>query len=60
QFRQGIGRLIRSKTDRGVVAILDSRIRKKGYGKEFLASVPPCRVASHLDEVRQFFSKPHP
>lgn len=54
QFRQGIGRLIRSKTDRGIVAILDSRIRKKGYGKEFLASVPPCRMTDRIDDIHTF------
>jgi ATP-dependent DNA helicase DinG len=40
KFRQGIGRLIRNKTDRGVVTILDSRILAKTYGKEFLGSLP--------------------
>jgi ATP-dependent DNA helicase DinG len=40
QFRQGVGRLIRSKTDRGLVTILDSRVLAKTYGREFLASLP--------------------
>jgi ATP-dependent DNA helicase DinG len=40
KFRQGIGRLIRKKSDRGVVAILDSRVLAKTYGREFLASLP--------------------
>lgn len=40
KFRQGIGRLIRSKTDRGTVSILDSRVLAKTYGREFLASLP--------------------
>ncbi len=44
RFRQGIGRLIRTKTDRGIVAILDSRITKKSYGKAFLSSIPECEV----------------
>jgi Rad3-related DNA helicase len=35
-FKQGIGRLIRSKTDKGVIALLDSRLKTKGYGKDFL------------------------
>ncbi len=51
-FKQGFGRLIRTKQDRGVVAILDSRIRRKGYGKVFLRSLPPARVCDTLDEVR--------
>ncbi len=40
KFRQGVGRLIRSKTDKGVIAILDSRILTKFYGKNFIASLP--------------------
>ncbi len=42
KFRQGFGRLIRSKQDRGVVIILDKRIQSKRYGKFFLESLPPC------------------
>ena len=44
KFRQGIGRLIRSKTDTGIVVILDNRIVTKRYGKAFLASIPKCPV----------------
>jgi len=44
KLKQGVGRLIRSKTDRGIVAILDSRVRTKRYGKVFLDALPPCRV----------------
>ena len=51
-LKQGFGRLIRTKQDRGVVAILDSRIRRKGYGKVFLRSLPNARVCDTLDEVR--------
>ena len=40
KFRQGVGRLIRSKTDRGLVTVLDSRVLAKTYGREFLASLP--------------------
>jgi DNA polymerase-3 subunit epsilon/ATP-dependent DNA helicase DinG len=42
RFRQGFGRLIRDKTDRGVVAILDRRLWEKNYGKAFLNSLPDC------------------
>ncbi|MFQ6014494.1 MAG: helicase C-terminal domain-containing protein [Anaerolineae bacterium] len=42
RFRQGFGRLIRSKTDRGVVAMLDRRVLTKSYGSAFLNSLPPC------------------
>ncbi|MGB5191759.1 MAG: ATP-dependent DNA helicase [Polyangiales bacterium] len=51
-LKQGFGRLIRTTQDRGVVAILDSRIRRKGYGKVFMRSLPPARVCDTLDEVR--------
>lgn len=52
-LKQGFGRLIRSTRDRGVVAILDSRIRRRGYGKVFLRSLPPARVCESLAEVEQ-------
>jgi len=42
KFRQGIGRLIRSKNDTGIIAILDKRVISKRYGKQFLDSIPPC------------------
>ncbi len=44
RFRQGFGRLIRTQTDRGVVAILDKRILTKNYGHAFLDSLPACQV----------------
>ena len=43
-LRQGFGRLIRSKTDSGIVVVLDSRIISKSYGKKFLAAIPKCEV----------------
>jgi ATP-dependent DNA helicase DinG len=55
-LKQGIGRLIRSKTDRGVIAILDSRLRTKGYGRDFLNSLPKTRVTGELSDVAQMFS----
>jgi len=42
KFRQGIGRLIRTKTDQGIVAILDNRILQKRYGQAFLQAIPKC------------------
>ncbi len=57
QLRQGFGRLIRSRSDRGVVAILDARIRTRAYGARFLDALPSCRVVSDLDEVAEFFSR---
>jgi len=44
KFRQGFGRLIRSATDHGIVVVLDPRVVRKGYGRRFLDSLPPCRV----------------
>lgn len=43
KFKQGFGRLIRNKTDRGCIVCLDSRILQKGYGKQFLNSLPNCQ-----------------
>ncbi len=44
KFRQGVGRLIRSKTDQGIIVVLDPRIVSKQYGKSFLYSIPPCPI----------------
>ena len=44
KFRQGVGRLIRTQTDRGIVVILDNRVLTKPYGKAFLAVLPKCPV----------------
>ena len=44
KLKQGFGRLIRAKSDRGIVAILDHRVRTKRYGRAFLDALPPCRV----------------
>jgi len=44
KFKQGFGRLIRSKSDTGIVVILDSRVVNKSYGAKFLASIPKCKL----------------
>ena len=44
KFRQGFGRLIRSRSDRGIVVILDRRLLTKQYGRMFLDSLPACTV----------------
>ncbi len=44
KFKQGFGRLIRSKKDTGIIAILDSRIINKFYGRAFLNSIPKCEI----------------
>jgi len=54
-LKQGLGRLIRSTTDRGVLAVLDPRLRTKMYGRTFLQSLPPCRVTSDIDELARVF-----
>src|SRR5205085_2579427 len=54
-LKQGFGRLIRTRDDAGVVAILDKRLRTKGYGRTLRASLPPASPLHTLDEVRGFF-----
>jgi len=54
-LKQGFGRLIRSRSDRGVLALLDSRIRRQRYGQVFFDSLPNYRVTSNLNEVENFF-----
>lgn len=54
-LKQGLGRLLRTKTDRGVLAILDGRLRTRRYGETFLRSLPPYPVVASIDEVRSFF-----
>lgn len=44
KFRQGVGRLIRSKTDKGIISLLDSRLVSKPYGRNFMAALPPAPV----------------
>jgi ATP-dependent DNA helicase DinG len=44
RFRQGFGRLIRTKTDRGVVVVMDRRVQTKRYGQMFMDSLPSCTV----------------
>ena len=53
-LKQGFGRLIRSKTDRGILAILDNRIRRMQYGKIFLESLPEYATTQDINEVARF------
>lgn len=55
-LKQGFGRLIRSRRDHGLVAILDSRVVKKGYGRVFLNSLPKASRCYTIDEARAFWS----
>jgi ATP-dependent DNA helicase DinG len=54
-LKQGTGRLIRSRTDRGVIAILDPRLRTKSYGRDFLNSLPRMRITGDLSDVEEMF-----
>lgn len=56
-LKQGFGRLLRSRTDRGVVAILDRRIVTRSYGARMLAALPPAPRTSDLGDVRDFWSR---
>ena len=52
RLKQGFGRLIRSETDRGVVAVLDGRIVRSGYGAAFVRALPPVRRTRRVADVR--------
>jgi ATP-dependent DNA helicase DinG len=54
-LQQGLGRLIRHRSDRGVLAVLDPRLRTMGYGRRFLDSLPPAPVTHDLEAVGRFF-----
>ncbi|MFQ5817750.1 MAG: ATP-dependent DNA helicase [Terriglobia bacterium] len=58
-LKQGFGRLIRARSDRGLLAILDNRILRKQYGKLFFDSLPPYTVTSDLGAVRRFLESTH-
>ena len=55
-LQQGLGRLIRHRKDRGVLAVLDPRLKTKGYGRRFIASLPPAPIVHDLAAVERFFS----
>jgi len=55
-LKQGVGRLIRTETDRGVIAILDSRINTKRYGQQVIASLPRARRTRRIQDVKEFFA----
>ena len=58
RFRQGFGRLIRNKADRGTIVIMDNRITGKSYGSSFLKSIPPCTLKpSSLTNTGQLASQ---
>ena len=55
-LQQGLGRLIRHRRDRGVLAVLDPRLRTKGYGRRFIDSLPAAPIVTDLARVDAFFS----
>ncbi len=57
RLKQGIGRLLRTREDRGVMAILDTRLHTKGYGRQVLNALPPARRTSSLRDVDRFFKE---
>ena len=54
-LQQGLGRLLRHRLDRGVLAVLDPRLRTMAYGRRFLASLPPAPLTSELQDIERFF-----
>jgi ATP-dependent DNA helicase DinG len=54
-LKQGVGRLIRAETDRGVMAVLDSRVNTKRYGHRVIESLPPARQTLQFEDVVAFF-----
>ena len=54
RLKQGLGRLIRSTTDRGILAVLDNRLSTKGYGKLFMASLPDYEVTDRIEDLVEF------
>jgi ATP-dependent DNA helicase DinG len=55
-LKQGLGRLLRSRGDRGILAVLDPRLTTKAYGKTFLASLPPYPVVRDRAAAAAFFA----
>jgi ATP-dependent DNA helicase DinG len=56
-LQQGLGRLIRHRHDRGVLAVLDPRLRTKAYGQRFLHSLPPAPITHKLDDIETFLGR---
>ena len=54
-LRQGFGRLIRTRTDRGIVALLDVRVGRKAYGRQLLAGLPPARRFREIGPLAEWF-----
>ena len=59
-LKQGVGRLIRTETDRGVMAVLDSRINTRRYSQKIVGSLPRARRTRRIEDVRRFFAQEVP
>jgi ATP-dependent DNA helicase DinG len=57
ELKQGLGRLLRSRRDRGVLAVLDPRLTTRRYGRTFLASLPPYRIVRERGDYRRFLTE---
>jgi ATP-dependent DNA helicase DinG len=55
ELKQGLGRLLRRETDRGILAVMDPRLTSRRYGKIFLRSLPPFPVVHSVEATREFF-----
>jgi ATP-dependent DNA helicase DinG len=55
-LKQGFGRLIRTSSDRGIVAVLDARMTRKGYGRLFVATLPRCQVLRTPESALAFWT----
>jgi ATP-dependent DNA helicase DinG len=56
-LKQGLGRLIRKRSDRGILSILDVRIRTSRYGRQFIASLPDIPITGDLADIDRFFNR---
>jgi ATP-dependent DNA helicase DinG len=56
-LKQGLGRLIRSTSDRGVLSILDPRLTTKSYGRFFLKSIPQCQITTRIEDAAAIFNQ---
>jgi ATP-dependent DNA helicase DinG len=57
KLKQGFGRLVRRKTDWGIVTIIDPRIKTRWYGKYFLNSLPKCKVVNDVETIKNFYKE---
>ena len=56
-FKQGLGRLIRKTTDRGILSVLDVRLKSTRYGRFFLESLPDIPISYEITDISRFFEK---